>query len=245
RGGDYAELYFEHRESGHIRFEDQSVKSVGGGVMQGLGVRVIAGEAVGYAYTEDLSREAMRRAADTAAQISTRTRHVDPVDINAERPPQFYPVLNETIDAAAAEKLAVIRRADAAARRYHAAITRVDIHLVDETKPLLIATSEGRLTGDVQPLVRMNVGCLTEVDGNRQTARSGGGGRFGMEYFERVTPELLAEEAARQAVLLQSAEEAPAGTLPVVLAAGDSGVLLHEAVGHGLGADFKRKRPRP
>src|SRR5262249_28407268 len=102
--------------------------------------------------------------------------------------------------------------------------------------------SEGRLTGDVQPLVRMNVGCLTEVDGNRQTARSGGGGRFGMEYFERVTPESLAEESARQAVLLQSAEEAPAGTLPVVLAGGDSGVPLHEAVGHGLEADFNRKR---
>ena len=97
RGGDYAELYFEHRESGSITFEEQVVKSVGGGVMQGLGVRVIAGEAVGYAYTEDLSREAMRRAADTAAQISAREQRVAPVDINAERPPQFYPVLQESI----------------------------------------------------------------------------------------------------------------------------------------------------
>ena len=89
RGGEYAELYFEYRESGNITFEDQQVKSVGGGVMQGLGVRVIQGEAVGYAYTEDLSREAMRRACDTAAQISKSNRTVDPVDINAERPPQY------------------------------------------------------------------------------------------------------------------------------------------------------------
>ena len=242
RGGEYAELYFEYRESGNITFEDQQVKSVGGGVMQGLGVRVIQGEAVGYAYTEDLSRDAMRRACDTAAQISKSNRTVDPVDINAERPPQYYPVVSESIEAAAADKLAVIRRADAAARAHHPSISRVDIMLIDETKRVLIATSEGRLAGDVQPLIRINVTCLSEIGDSRQTARTGGGGRFGMEYFERVTPESLAVDAARQAVLLQEAEEAPAGTLPVVLAAGDSGVLLHEAVGHGLEADFNRKK---
>jgi TldD protein len=242
RGGEYAELYFEYRESGSIVFEDQAVKNVGGGVMQGLGVRVIQGDAVGYAYTEDLSREAMRRAADTAAQISTRNRIVDPVDMTIERPPQFYPVLQESVEAAAADKLAVIRRADSAARAYHPSVARVDISLLDETKRILIATSDGRMAGDVQPLIRINITCLSEVDGSRQTARTGGGGRFGMEYFSRVTPESLAVEAARQAVLLQEAQEAPAGTLPVVLAAGDSGVLLHEAVGHGLEADFNRKR---
>ena len=242
RGGDYAELYFEHRETGTILFEDRQVKTVGGGVMQGLGVRVIQGEAVGYAYTEDLSREAMRRACDTAAQISGSNRTVDPVDINAERPPQYYPVVGESIEAAAADKLAVIRRADRAARAYHPSIARVDVMLADETKRVMIATSEGRLTGDVQPLIRINITCLSELGDSRQTARTGGGGRFGMEYFERVPVETLAEDAARQAVLLQEAQEAPAGTLPVVLAAGDSGVLLHEAVGHGLEADFNRKK---
>ncbi|MGE0539422.1 MAG: TldD/PmbA family protein [Dehalococcoidia bacterium] len=242
RGGEYAELYFEYRESGSIVFEDQAVKNVGGGVMQGLGVRVIQGDAVGYAYTEDLSREAMRRAADTAAQISTRNRTVDPVDMTIERPPQFYPVLQESVEAAAADKLAVIRRADGAARAYHPSIARVDISLLDETKRVLIATSDGRMAGDIQPLIRINITCLSEIGDSRQTARTGGGGRFGMEYFGRVTPESLAVEAARQAVLLQEAEDAPAGTLPVVLAAGDSGVLLHEAVGHGLEADFNRKR---
>jgi len=207
-------------------------------------VRVIVGDAVGYAYTEDLSRESMRRAADTAAQISMRSRAVDPIGVgpSGDSQPQFYPILRESIEAAAADKLAVIRRADEAARAYHPSIARVDITIADETKRILIATSDGRLAGDVQPLVRFNVTCLSEVDGSRQTSRTGGGGRFGMEYFERVSPESLAVEAARQAVLLQEAEEAPAGTLPVVLAAGDSGVLLHEAVGHGLEADFNRKR---
>ena len=242
RGGDYAELYFESRESGSITFEDQAVKNVGGGVMQGLGVRVIVGEAVGYAYTEDLSREAMRRAAETAAQIARGSRTVAPVDINVERPPQFYPVLHESVDAAAADKLAVIRRADSAARGHHSSISRADITLTDEVKRVLIATSDGRLVGDIQPQIVFTVSCLSEKDGNRQTARANGGGRYGMEYFELRSPESIALEAARRAMLLQDAREAPAGTLPVVLAAGDSGVLLHEAVGHGLEADFNRKR---
>jgi TldD protein len=242
RGGDDAELYFEYRESGSITFEDQAVKEVGGGIMQGLGVRVIAGEAFGYAYTEDLSREAMRRAADTAAQISARARPLAPVDVTVQPAPQYYPVLGQPGEAPAADKLAIIRRADAAARRYHPSIRRVDITLADETKRVLIATSDGRLTGDLQPLIRLNVRCLSEVDGNRQTASAGGGGRYGIEYFALRSPEAIALEAARQAVLLQDAREAPAGTLPVVLAAGDSGILLHEAVGHGLEADFNRKR---
>ncbi len=146
------------------------------------------------------------------------------------------------MDVLPAEKIELIRRADAAARSYDAAIGLVDVNFVDELKHVMIATSEGRITGDVQPLVRFNVLCLSERDGNRQSARWGGGGRMGMSYFATHTPEALATEAARQAVLLQSAVEAPAGTFPVVLAAGDSGILLHEAIGHGLEADFNRKR---
>jgi TldD protein len=135
-----------------------------------------------------------------------------------------------------------MRRADEAARSFDSSISRVDIGFVDELKHVAIFTSDGRMTSDVQPLVRLNVTCLSERDGSRQTARWGGGGRMGMPYFEQSPPEEVAREAARQAVLLQSAAEAPAGTFPVVLAAGDSGILLHEAIGHGLEADFNRKK---
>ena len=242
RGGDYAELYFEHRESGNILFEEQRVKNVGGGIVQGLGVRVISGDAIGYAYTEDLSHEPMRKAADTAARISDRRDRVGPVAVRSQTTTQFYPVLGPAVDAPAAEKLELIRRADQAGRAYHPSIIRVDIAFVDEFKRILIASSDGRLAGDVQPMVRFNVTCLSEIDGSRQSATSGGGGRFGMEYFSEQTPERIAIDAARQAVLLQSAQEAPAGSMPVVLGAGDAGVLLHEAVGHGLEADFNRKK---
>ena len=242
RGGDYAELYFEHRDSGNITFEDQKVKSAGGGVMQGVGIRVIRGDSIGYAYTEDLSFESMRKAAETAAHISTAGERTVPVDASPVTPPSYYPVLNPSTEVAAADKLAVIRRADVAARRYHPSIARVDISIVDEIKRVMIASSDGKLASDVQPLIYFNVGCLSEIDGRRQTARSGGGGRFGMEYFDFTSPEALAEEAAREAVQLQEAVPAPAGVMPVVLGAGDSGILLHEAVGHGLEADFNRKQ---
>ena len=242
RGGDYAELYFEHRESGSMLFEEQRVKNVSGGILQGLGVRVISGEAIGYAFTEDLSREKMRQAAETAARICNRNEHVGPVPVGLYTPPQYYPILNPTNDAHAAEKLGLIRRADQAARGFHSSIVRVDIVFVDELKHIMIANSDGRLAGDIQPMVRFNVSCLSDLDGSRQSASTGGGGRYGMEYFTACSPESLALEAARQAVLLQEAVDAPAGSMPVVLGAGDSGILLHEAVGHGLEADFNRKK---
>ena len=242
RGGEYAELYFEHKNAGNIQFEQQAVKSANRGISQGLGVRVLVGEAVGYAYTEDLSRSAMLRAADTAAKIASRGDRIKPADTIHYETASHYSPSASTVDVAPADKVALLRRADAAARAYDPSIARVDIGIVDEVKTIAVFTSDGRFVSDVQPLVRFNVTCLSEKDGQRQTARWGGGGRMGMAYFDDHPPEDLAREAARQAVLLQSAIEAPAGTFPVVLAAGDSGILLHEAIGHGLEADFNRKK---
>ncbi len=242
RGGEHAELFFEHRESSNITFEQQAVKSASRGTTQGVGIRVIQGDAIGYAYTEELTREAMRRAADTAARIATRGDHAPPVDVVHFESANYYEPAASTVDVAPADKVELIRRADIAARAFDASIARVDVNFVDESKHIMVVTSDGRISGDVQPLVRFNVSCLSEHDGSRQTARWGGGGRMGMPYFEAHTPESLAQEAARQAVVLQSAIEAPAGSFPVVLAAGDSGILLHEAIGHGLEADFNRKK---
>ena len=242
RGGDRAELFFEHREGSNVSFEQQAVKTASRSITQGLGVRVLQGDAIGYAFTEDLSRDAMRRAADTAARIASRGDKAPPVDVVHYESANYYEPSASTVGVAPIEKVELIRRADVAARRFDPSIARVDINFVDELKHVMIVTSDGRITGDVQPLVRFNVSCLSERDGDRQTARWGGGGRMGMAYFETHTPEALAEEAARQAVVLQSAIDAPAGTFPVVLAAGDSGILLHEAIGHGLEADFNRKR---
>jgi TldD protein len=242
RGGEYAELYFEHKTSGNIIYEQQAVKSANRSISQGLGVRVLLGEAVGYAYTEDLSRDAMLRAAETAAKIASRGDKAPPVDIVHYDTAHYYSPAASTLAVPADDKVQLLRRADTAARDFDASIARVDMAFVDELKYVAIFTSDGRMTGDVQPLVRFNVTCLSERDGQRQTSRWGGGGRMGMSYFKTNPPEELAREAARQALLLQSAVEAPAGTFPVVLASGDSGILLHEAIGHGLEADFNRKK---
>ncbi len=242
RGGESAELFFEHKTAGNILFEQQAVKSATRGVSQGLGVRVLLGEAIGYAYTEDLSLDAMRRAAETAAKIAAGGGKAPPIDVVHYEAANFYSPEGSTVDVPAPDKVELMRRADRAARGYDPSIARVDMAFVDEIKTIAIFTSDGRMTGDVQPLVRFNVTCLSERDGSRQTARWGGGGRMGMPYFGEHPPEDLALEAARQAVLLQAAIEAPAGTFPVVLASGDSGILLHEAIGHGLEADFNRKK---
>jgi|CXWL01.1.fsa_nt_gi TldD protein len=242
RGGEHAELFFEHREGSNITFEQQAVKTASRSTTQGVGIRVIQGDAIGYAYSEDLSRESMRRAADTAARIASRGDKPEPVDVVHYESANYFQPTADTVAVAAADKVDLIRRADAAARAYDSSISRADINFIDELKRVMIVTSDGRIAGDIQPLVRFNVSCLSERDGSRQTARWGGGGRMGLAYFQSQTPESLAEEAARQAVLLQSAIEAPAGMFPVVLASGDSGILLHEAVGHGLEADFNRKK---
>jgi TldD protein len=241
-GGDYADLFFEHRRSGSLLFEEQAVKRASGGIVQGVGVRVVSGEATGYAHTEDLSREGIRQAAQTAARIAQHGRSVTPQDVTPLALASRYGVAQPSSDVGAAEKLGLLRRADAAARAHDPSIERVVVSLADEMRYVLVATSDGRLAGDAQPMLRFSVQCLSERGKSRQSAVGGGGGRFGLEYFDEHTPEALALEAAKRAVLLHDAVEAPAGLFPVVLGAGDSGILLHEAVGHGLEADFNRKR---
>ncbi|MBI2766280.1 MAG: metalloprotease TldD [Chloroflexi bacterium] len=242
KGGDFAELFFEHRTNSAISWEDQQVKSASRNVAQGVGIRVVQGDAIGYAYTEALDLDSMRKAAETAARIGKGGERPTPIDATPGRTGASYYSTDEPMSGApASAKVALLERADRAARAFDPSITRVDASIGDELKTVLIARSDGRVVGDVQPLIRLNVSALSDRNGSRQVARTGGGGRLGLEYFEQVTPEDAAREAARQAVLQQDATEAPAGTLPVVLAAGDSGVLLHEAVGHGLEADFNRK----
>jgi len=244
RGGDFAELFFEHRTNSSIQWEDQRVKAASRNVSQGLGVRVVKGDAIGYAYTESLDFAAMRRAAETASRISDGQPNLRPIDATPMLSgiPSSYASDAPLSAEPPAAKVALLERADRAGRAFDNTIARIDASIGDELKYVMVARSDGRVTGDVQPLIRFNVTALSQDGESRQVARTGGGGRLGIEYFEEVTsPEDLARTAARQAVLQQGAKDAPAGTLPVVLAAGDSGILLHEAVGHGLEADFNRK----
>ncbi|MEL6183129.1 MAG: metallopeptidase TldD-related protein [Myxococcota bacterium] len=243
-GGDYADLYFEYSASGGLALEDEMVKNASRSVSLGLGVRVMKGEATGYAFTESLDESAMLSAARTAGQIAAGGGGATAVTPKTSLLPHRYNTETSTLDVSGKEKVALLHRADAAARRYDARITRVQVSFAERYQEVLVATSDGHFAHDIRPLVRFGVGVVAEDGELRQSGSSGGGGRFGMEYFltQGKTPEAHGREAARMAIAMLDAVEAPAGELPVVLSPGDSGILLHEAVGHGLEADFNRKK---
>jgi TldD protein len=247
-GGDYADLYFEYRSGADFLMEEGRVRTVGRGVTMGLGVRVLRGDATGYAYTEELSDERMLEAARTAAQIASGGGAPGPVAVRALTLPSFYPIAQSSLELAGTDKVALLRRADAAARAADPRIVRVEVSLAEEWREVLVVSSDGAFAHDRQPMIRFGVNAVAEEAGKdgqqRQSGRSGGAGRFGIEYFERPgqSPEEHGREAARLAIGMLHAVEAPAGPMEVVLGAGESGILLHEAVGHGLEADFNRKK---
>jgi TldD protein len=241
RGGDYADLFFEYRAAGGMVFDEGILKSASRGVSMGLGVRVQKGDATGYAYVERLDWEAMRRAADTAAQIASGGGAKAPVVAQAVELPSRYELERVTLDVPGLEKRQLLERAAAAAHAFDPLVVKVEASLAEEIREILVVTSDGTMARDTQPLVRFGVRVIAEKDGKRQEGSSGGGGRTSLGYFEGKSPEWHAREAARQAIRMLDAQEAPAGQMEVVLAPGDSGILLHEAVGHGLEADFNRK----
>jgi TldD protein len=241
RGGDYADLFFEYRAAGGLVFDEGILKSASRGVSMGLGVRVQKGDATGYAYVERLDWEAMVRAADTAAQIASGGGSKAPIVAQPRELPTRYELGTVTLDVPGIEKRALLERAAAAAHAADAHVVKVEASLSEEVREILVVTSDGTMVRDTQPLVRFGVRVIAEKDGKRQEGSSGGGGRTSLGYFEGKSPEWHAREAARQAMVMLDAQEAPAGQMEVVLAPGDSGILLHEAVGHGLEADFNRK----
>ena len=243
RGGEYADLYFEYAVLSNLSLEEQLIKSANRAITQGVGVRVISGERTGYAYCDEIEPEAIRTAALTAAHIANSAVTGAPINVTARQPEHnLYPVAHPASDEPLERKIEMLHRADQTARAYDKRIREVQASVIDEFKVILIATSEGLLIGDVQPLVRMNVSCIADDDGNLQSGRTGGGGRAGLDIFvEQRAPEQLATNAARQAIVQLNAIEAPAGAMEVVLGPGWPGILLHEAVGHGLESDFNRK----
>ncbi|MEI7553964.1 metallopeptidase TldD-related protein [Candidatus Chlorohelix sp.] len=244
RGGDFAELYSEYRQTSLLNYEDQAVRQSSGGITQGMGIRVVQGDAVGYAYSEDFSVESLKHAATTAAQIANSSQgKVNPIDATILSGANLYPIEKPTIDARALEKLEIIRRVDKAARAHDPSISKVSVIFADELKRVLIATSDGRLAADVQPLFTIRASVIAEKDGKRERGFKSASARRGLEYFDQIiSPEEVGVFAAKQAVTNLGAIDAPAGIMPVVLGAGESGVLLHEAVGHGLEGDFNYKK---
>lgn len=242
-GGDYADLYFEYVTASSLVVDESLVKSASHGVSAGCGLRVVSGDRTGYAYTDDLSPERLMRAARTAALIASGPSHQQVQGFREAPTADLYPVAGNGGDGETAAKLELIQRANHAARAYDARIVQVQASFANELRRILVAASDGSFATDTQPLARLNVSVIAKEGTNIARGSSGGGGRVLLDFFlTDKTPEYFAVEAARQAVLQLGAVPAPAGEMPVVLGPGWPGVLLHEAVGHGLEADFNRKK---
>jgi TldD protein len=242
-GGEFADLYFEAVTSTSLGMDEGIVKTASQGISVGCGIRVLSGERTGFAYTDELSPERLLRAARTAALIANgpQTERVQGFT-HASAQPSLYPVVSA--DAEIAAKLKLIERANKAARDFDPRITQVRAGINDELRRILIAASDGTFASDTQPLARLNVFVIAKDATNTAKGTSGGGGRVALDFFDQPdkSPEHFAREAARTAILQLGAVAAPAGEMEVVLGPGWPGVLLHEAVGHGLEADFNRKK---
>jgi TldD protein len=240
-GGDYADLYFESVTSTSLGVDEQIVKSASQGASAGCGVRVLAGERTGYAYTDNLNSERLLHAARTAALIASGPAKQPVQGFTETEAGDLYPVPLGGFDLDLAARLELVLRADRAARAYDSRIVQVRAGYSEELRRILIAGSDGAFASDTQPLSRLNVFVIAK-DGTATRGSAGAGGRRGIEQFTgSKSPEHLAEEAARGAILQLGAVPAPAGEMQVVLGPGWPGILLHEAVGHGLEADFNRK----
>jgi len=242
RGGDFADLYVEHRSHNSLTLEEGLVKESSEAVALGAGVRTILGEQTGYAYTNELTLVRLLEAARTAGAIAAGQDSGRKFMLSSQPVPGRYTARQPAEEASVTVKSDFLRIADSVARGLDPRVCDVRASWSDETRRFLIANSDGALVADTQPLFTFGVSVVVESSGNRQVGSKNLGLRAGLEEISPERAAELARAATEQALTLLSAVDAPAGEMPVVLAAGASGVLLHESVGHPLEADANRKK---
>ena len=241
-GIDTGELFFQLSEHESWSLEDGTVKSGAYGVDRGVGVRAISGEKTGFAYAEDIALPALKDAAEAARAIARGGESGTAKALTHSRPPARYADANPIASADAAAKVALLRRIDAFARGLDPAVTEVTVRISLNRDTNLVVATDGTMGADGRPLARFDVMVIAERNGRRERGFAGGGGRFDTAWlFDTDAAQDYAKEAVRTALVNLDGVDAPAGTMPVVLGPGWPGVLLHEAVGHGLEGDFNRK----
>jgi len=239
---DQADLYFQSSHSESWVLEDGIVREGSYNIDQGVGVRAISGEKTGFAYSDEIILPALTQAATAARSIAS---HGDNGQLQAwhkTSSPILYSDQDPLNSVTTEEKINLLKQLDQAARKKDPRVKQVMIGLTGSQSTILVANSEGMLSGDVRPLIRLNINVIVEEDGRIEKGGSGGGGRFGYEYFLNEGMAMsYVDEAIEQALINLKADAAPAGMMPVVLGSGWPGILLHEAIGHGLEGDFNRK----
>ncbi len=242
KGGDYADIYAQYGINNSLSLEEGIIKNATKSIAAGVGIRVVKGDQTGYAYVEDITPQNLAKAAQTAAAIANEKKSFPAIKVDHQSVTNWYPLEAPASEVVSDEKITLIKNAESRAFAADKRVMRVNVSFADGQTLIMVANSKGVMMVDSQPMLRFNVSVVAGENGQIQSARQSGGGRIGMEYFKKVkSAELIAQEAVDEVILLLSAKDAPSGPMPVVLGAGDSGILLHEAIGHPLEADFNRK----
>lgn len=238
---DYADLYFQYSRSESWGLEEGQVKSGNFSIDQGVGVRAISGEKTAFAYSDDINLLALKEAANATRAIAAIGAEQTGKSILTRQSPALYLPQDPIASLSADAKVKLLERLEQFAKQIDPRITQVMASIAGEYEVIMVARSDGLMAADVRPLVRISVQVIAEHNGRREQGSSGGGGRFDYSYFTDEVLHDYAQKAVHQALVNLDARPAPAGSMTVVLGAGWPGILLHEAIGHGLEGDFNRK----
>lgn len=246
RDVDYADLYFQSSWHESLVLEDSIIKDGSFNIDRGVGVRAITGEKTGFAYSDQIDLNGLKQSAIAARGIASQGQTGSVKAFSRSQAPEFYHSVNPLESLQKQQKIELLKQLDAYIRTKEPLIQEVSVSISGVYEQMLVAATDGTYAGDIRPLVRLSISVLAKKGDRRERGSSGGGGRYGYEFFlqeegGRKRAFDFADEAIRQAMVNLEADAAPAGTMPVVLGAGWPGVLLHEAVGHGLEGDFNRK----
>lgn len=242
RGGDFCDLYFQHTVSSYIGLEDKIVNQAYTSVDLGVGIRVVKGDQTGYSFTEDLSVQAMRDAARTAAAIADGPAVKPPSAFTFQKTPNHYVVKTGWENVTAGRKVPFLQKLNDLIFAADKRIIKASAALMDDTSYVMVASSDGKITYDYLPMAQLVASCTAEQAGRREQSYADLCGREGIDFFTEDRVATVAGDAVRRTVSLFEAVKPEGGEMEVVLAAGSSGILLHEAIGHGMEADFNRKK---
>ena len=241
RGGDYCDLYFQHNIGNYIGLEDKDVNRAYSDVSFGVGIRVLKGDQTGYSFTEEITLKAMKLAAQTAANIADSNKIIKPIKLKLRDTPDYYPIETPWEQISIDKKIPYLQKINDKVFAEDPRVIKSNIWFSNSTSYILVVTSEGIVAHDYQPMGAISVSVTAEQNGKREQNYFDLSGRRGIEFFTPENINRLAKEPVIRTINLFDAVKPDAGEMEVVLAAGSSGILLHEAIGHGMEADFNRK----
>ena len=241
KGGNYADLFFEHTLANSISLQDGAVNRASSDILYGVGIRVVAGDQTGYAYVEDVSLNEMINAARTASRIASGSAKTPPVQVDVKTFKNYYPIINSWEDVSVQEKMPYLQKLNDRIFALDPRVIKVNAGFNDSTSYIMYYNSEGLLCHDYRPMVVVRAQCIMQDGAKIENNSSSRAGRRDFNFLNDALIEEIAKEAVESTSILFKAVKPKGGEMPVVMAAGGSGILLHEAIGHAFEADFNRK----